>query len=138
MRDQAARSAAETLRQLAKDAPQRSLWEKIAEAFRAFIDFLRSTVIQWITTILDVISVIASFIFPPLGEAIGLLSGAIDLASAVLGGDPAEIGLAAGGPALDRRRLEVPGHIKSTGAYPVRIKLHPEVTASFNLNVVAA
>ncbi|MEV4202653.1 50S ribosomal protein L9 [Micromonospora globbae] len=45
---------------------------------------------------------------------------------------------AAGGPSLDRRRLELPGHIKSTGAYPVRIKLHPEVTASFNLNVVAA
>jgi large subunit ribosomal protein L9 len=45
---------------------------------------------------------------------------------------------AAGGPTLDRRRLEVPGHIKSTGAYPVRIKLHPEVTAAFNLNVVAS
>ncbi|MBM0232304.1 RHS repeat protein [Micromonospora sp. STR1_7] len=100
LRDQAARSAAETLRHLAKDAPQRSLWEKIAEAFHAFVEFLRSTVIQWITTVLDVLSVIASFIFPPLGEAIGLLSGAIDLASAVLGGDPAEIGLAAGGLAL--------------------------------------
>ncbi|MCG5435547.1 50S ribosomal protein L9 [Micromonospora sp. NPDC007208] len=43
---------------------------------------------------------------------------------------------AASGPVLDRRRLEVPGHIKSIGAYPVKIKLHPEVTASFNLNVV--
>ncbi|GAB3854353.1 50S ribosomal protein L9 [Micromonospora andamanensis] len=43
---------------------------------------------------------------------------------------------AAGGPALDRRRLEVTGHIKSIGSHPVRIKLHPEVTASFNLNVV--
>ncbi|MFF5172326.1 50S ribosomal protein L9 [Micromonospora sp. NPDC000089] len=43
---------------------------------------------------------------------------------------------AAGGPVLDRRRLEVPGHVKSTGSYPVRIKLHPEVTASFDLNVV--
>ncbi|MEU7803118.1 50S ribosomal protein L9 [Micromonospora arborensis] len=43
---------------------------------------------------------------------------------------------AASGPVLDRRRLEVPGHIKSTGTYPVKIKLHPEVTASFNLNVV--
>jgi large subunit ribosomal protein L9 len=43
---------------------------------------------------------------------------------------------AAGGPSLDRRRLELPGHIKSIGAYPVKIKLHPEVTASFNLNVV--
>ncbi|GIJ22107.1 50S ribosomal protein L9 [Micromonospora lutea] len=43
---------------------------------------------------------------------------------------------AAGGPVLDRRRLEVRGHIKSIGSHPVRIKLHPEVTASFNLNVV--
>ncbi|TDC38527.1 50S ribosomal protein L9 [Micromonospora sp. KC213] len=43
---------------------------------------------------------------------------------------------AAGGPALDRRRLELPGHIKSIGSYPVRIKLHPEVTAKFDLNVV--
>jgi large subunit ribosomal protein L9 len=43
---------------------------------------------------------------------------------------------AAGGPALDRRRLEVSGHIKSIGSHPVRIKLHPEVTATFNLNVV--
>ncbi|GGO07113.1 50S ribosomal protein L9 [Micromonospora parathelypteridis] len=43
---------------------------------------------------------------------------------------------AASGPVLDRRRLEVPGHIKSIGTYPVKIKLHPEVTASFNLNVV--
>ncbi|MEV4199607.1 hypothetical protein [Micromonospora globbae] len=100
LRDQAARTAAETLRQLAKDAPQRSLWEKIAEAFHAFVEFLRSTVIEWITTVLDVLSAIASFIFPPLGEAIGLLSGAIDLAGALLGGDPAEIGLAAGGMAL--------------------------------------
>ncbi|MFG3706849.1 50S ribosomal protein L9 [Micromonospora sp. NPDC047670] len=43
---------------------------------------------------------------------------------------------AAGGPVLDRRRLELPGHIKSIGSYPVRIKLHPEVTAKFDLNVV--
>jgi large subunit ribosomal protein L9 len=43
---------------------------------------------------------------------------------------------AAGGPSLDRRRLEVPGHIKALGSYPVSIKLHPEVTAKFDLNVV--
>ncbi|MER7459073.1 50S ribosomal protein L9 [Micromonospora sp. NPDC126480] len=42
---------------------------------------------------------------------------------------------AAGGPTLDRRRLELPGHIKSTGSYPVRIRLHPEVTATFDLSV---
>ena len=45
---------------------------------------------------------------------------------------------AAGGPSLDRRRLELPGHIKTTGAYNVQVKLHPEVTASFPVNVVAS
>ena len=45
---------------------------------------------------------------------------------------------AAGGPVLDRRRLEMPGHIKTTGAYNVQVKLHPEVTATFPVNVVAA
>ncbi|MFE9956351.1 50S ribosomal protein L9 [Micromonospora sp. NPDC005299] len=43
---------------------------------------------------------------------------------------------AAGGPTLDRRRLELSSHIKSLGAYPVSIRLHPEVTAKFDLNVV--
>jgi large subunit ribosomal protein L9 len=42
---------------------------------------------------------------------------------------------AAGGPSLDRRRLEMPGHIKSVGSYPVKVKLHPEVTATFDLTV---
>ncbi|SDY18599.1 LSU ribosomal protein L9P [Micromonospora pattaloongensis] len=45
---------------------------------------------------------------------------------------------AAGGPLLDRRRLELPGTIKALGSYPVRVKLHPEVTAKFDLNVVKA
>jgi large subunit ribosomal protein L9 len=45
---------------------------------------------------------------------------------------------AAGGPLLDRRRLELPGHIKTTGAYNVQVKLHPEVTATFPVNVVGA
>jgi large subunit ribosomal protein L9 len=52
---------------------------------------------------------------------------------------PAEVVAAvrsAGGPELDRRRLELPGHIKSTGSYQVQVKLHPEVTAKFSLNVV--
>ena len=44
----------------------------------------------------------------------------------------------AGGPQLDRRRVELPGHIKSTGDYKVQVKLHPEVSAAFTLNVVAA
>ena len=45
---------------------------------------------------------------------------------------------AAGGPELDRRRLELPGHIKSTGDYKIQVKLHPEVAATFTLTVAAA
>ncbi|HZN17359.1 MAG TPA: 50S ribosomal protein L9 [Micromonosporaceae bacterium] len=46
--------------------------------------------------------------------------------------------VAAGGPELDRRRVELPGHIKSTGTYQVRVKLHPEVSASIALSVLPA
>ena len=45
---------------------------------------------------------------------------------------------AAGGPTLDRRRLELSGQIKTTGTHTVKIKLHPEVTATFPVNVVGA
>ena len=53
---------------------------------------------------------------------------------------PAEIAAAiksSGGPDVDRRRLEVPGHIKSVGTYRVQLKLHPEVTAKFDVTVAA-
>ncbi|MFG1607075.1 50S ribosomal protein L9 [Actinoplanes sp. NPDC049265] len=45
---------------------------------------------------------------------------------------------AAGGPSLDRRRLELPGQIKTTGQHNVKIRLHPEVTATFPVTVVGA
>jgi large subunit ribosomal protein L9 len=45
---------------------------------------------------------------------------------------------AAGGPALDKRAIELPGHIKTTGSHPVSVRLHPEVTASVELQVVSA
>jgi large subunit ribosomal protein L9 len=45
---------------------------------------------------------------------------------------------AAGGPALDKRRVELPGHVKSTGEYRVQVKLHPELSAAFTVTVVAA
>ncbi|GAA0724859.1 50S ribosomal protein L9 [Dactylosporangium roseum] len=54
---------------------------------------------------------------------------------------PAEIAEAvqrAGGPAIDRRRLELPGHIKAVGDYKVQIKLHPDVAAVFTVKVTAA
>jgi large subunit ribosomal protein L9 len=34
--------------------------------------------------------------------------------------------------------LELPGQIKTTGSHNVQVKLHPEVTATFDVNVVAA
>jgi large subunit ribosomal protein L9 len=44
----------------------------------------------------------------------------------------------AGGPDIDRRRLEVPGHIKSVGTYRVQLRLHSDVTAKFDVSVAAA
>lgn len=43
----------------------------------------------------------------------------------------------AGGPLLDRRRVQLPGHIKAVGTHTVRVDLHPEVQASFPLEVVS-
>ncbi|TQM35971.1 50S ribosomal protein L9 [Pseudonocardia cypriaca] len=44
----------------------------------------------------------------------------------------------AGGPALDRRTVEVPGQIKTVGTHKVTVRLHPEVTTELDVNVVAS
>ena len=44
---------------------------------------------------------------------------------------------AAGGPALDRRAVDVPGQIKTVGKHPVTVRLHPEVTTELDVAVVA-
>ncbi|GIJ50802.1 50S ribosomal protein L9 [Virgisporangium aliadipatigenens] len=44
----------------------------------------------------------------------------------------------AGGPELDRRRLQLPNAVKTLGDYKVSVRLHPEVTATFTLTVAAA
>jgi len=44
---------------------------------------------------------------------------------------------AAGGPVLDKRAVEVSGHIKTVGKHVVSVRLHPEVVAEFTLNVTA-
>jgi large subunit ribosomal protein L9 len=44
---------------------------------------------------------------------------------------------AAGGPQLDRRRVELPGHIKVAGRHDVIVKIHPEVTATVTVDVVS-
>jgi large subunit ribosomal protein L9 len=53
---------------------------------------------------------------------------AIDVADAIK---------SAGGPVVDRRTIDTKGHIKTVGAHPVAVKLHPGVTAQLTVQVVA-
>ena len=62
----------------------------------------------------------------------GRLFGAVttaDLAQAVKDAD---------GPDLDRRKIEVVPPIKSTGRHSASVRLHPDVVAPLEVNVVAA
>ncbi|MEW9555689.1 50S ribosomal protein L9 [Nonomuraea sp. NPDC050783] len=59
------------------------------------------------------------------------------LFGSVTTGDVAEAVKAAGGPQLDRRRIEIVNPIKSVGSHRVTVKLHPEVSASLDVEVVA-
>jgi large subunit ribosomal protein L9 len=43
----------------------------------------------------------------------------------------------AGGPLLDKKRVQLPGHIKTLGAHVVTVDLHPDVVASVPVKVVA-
>ena len=52
--------------------------------------------------------------------------------------DIADAVQAAGGPALDRRKIEVRNPIKTIGAHQVAVRLHPEVSATLNVEVSAS
>ncbi|MET9547428.1 MULTISPECIES: 50S ribosomal protein L9 [unclassified Streptomyces] len=65
------------------------------------------------------------------GEA-GRLFGSVtpaDVASAIE---------AAGGPKIDKRRVELGSPIKTLGAHATSVRLHPEVAAKVNIEVVSA
>lgn len=62
------------------------------------------------------------------GRLFGSISPA-DIAAAVL---------AAGGPELDKRRIEIKNPIKTVGAHQVAIRLHPEVRATLDIEVAAS
>jgi large subunit ribosomal protein L9 len=54
---------------------------------------------------------------------------------------PADIAAAvkaAGGPELDRRRIEIKNPIKTVGAHQVTVRLHPEVTATLEVLITGA
>lgn len=45
----------------------------------------------------------------------------------------------AGGPTLDKRRVELPAaHIKTIGTHTVSVRLHPEVVATIDVDVTAS
>lgn len=58
------------------------------------------------------------------------------LFGSVTAADVAAAVRAAGGPPLDKRRLELAGPIKTAGAHTVSVRLHPEVVASLTVEVV--
>jgi large subunit ribosomal protein L9 len=58
------------------------------------------------------------------------------LFGSVTAADIADAVKAAGGPQLDRRRIQMPGHIKALGSHNVTVALHPEVTATIPVEVV--
>lgn len=62
------------------------------------------------------------------GRLFGSISPA-DIAAAVL---------AAGGPELDKRRIEIKNPIKTVGAHQVAIRLHPEIRATLDVEVAAS
>ncbi|WP_116947814.1 50S ribosomal protein L9 [Jiangella endophytica] len=73
------------------------------------------------------------------GTAVKLAAKAGDsgrLFGAVTSADIASAVTASGGPAIDKRRIEVGSPIKTVGTHRVTVRLHPEVAANVALEVV--
>ena len=62
----------------------------------------------------------------------GRLFGAVTVADIV------EAVSKAGGPQVDKRRIEIGQPIKTVGAHTVTVRVHPEVTAAVSVEVVPA
>jgi large subunit ribosomal protein L9 len=62
----------------------------------------------------------------------GRLFGAITVAEVVAAVS------AAGGPKVDKRRVEITSPIKTVGAHTATVRLHPDVSATVGVNVVGA
>ncbi|MGK5556128.1 50S ribosomal protein L9 [Actinomadura kijaniata] len=60
------------------------------------------------------------------------------LFGAVTAADIADAVKAADGPDLDKRRIEIGNPIKTVGVHRVSVRLHAEVSAAIDVNVVAA
>ena len=60
------------------------------------------------------------------------------LFGSVTTGEIADAVTAAGGPAVDKRKIEVSTPIKSLGEHKVQVRLHADVQANLTVNVVEA
>jgi len=60
------------------------------------------------------------------------------LFGSVSASDIADAVRAAGGPELDRRRIEIANPIRTVGRHQVTVRLHPEVSATLDIEVVSA
>jgi large subunit ribosomal protein L9 len=69
---------------------------------------------------------------PARAGAGGRLFGSVTLADVVAAVK------ASGGPDIDKRRIELPGQIKTVGSHAVTVRLHPDVAARIALDVVAS
>ncbi len=59
------------------------------------------------------------------------------LFGSITAGDIAAAVKSAGGPTLDRKRIQIDGHIKTLGSHTVTVDLHPDVVASVPVTVQA-
>jgi len=66
------------------------------------------------------------------GKSGGKLFGSVTAADVV------DAVRSAGGPALDKRVVDLGGQIKSTGSYAVTVRLHPEISVTVPVEVVSA
>ena len=60
------------------------------------------------------------------------------LFGSVSSSDIADAVRAAGGPELDRRRIEIDTPIRTVGRHQVTVRLHPEVSATLDVDVAGA
>jgi large subunit ribosomal protein L9 len=68
---------------------------------------------------------------PAQAGSTGRLFGAVTVADIVAAVK------SAGGPDIDKRRIEVGNPIKTVGSHQVKVKVHDDVSATVNLDVVA-
>jgi large subunit ribosomal protein L9 len=66
------------------------------------------------------------------GRSGGKLFGSVTVADVV------DAVRSAGGPALEKRAVDLGGPIKSTGTYQVTVRLHPEISVTVPLEVTTA